>query len=59
MSDAETRWEGERKSANWGFLEDMASIGRLDMVMGDAEGTDSEPGEDSSPETDSGPEETS
>lgn len=37
MNNFESRPENSGKSSTWGFLEDMASIGRLDMVLGDVE----------------------
>jgi hypothetical protein len=37
MNDIEHIPGNDDRSDNWGFLEDMASIGRLDMVLGDAE----------------------
>lgn len=37
MSDVESISGSDDRSANWGFLEDMASIGRLGMVLGYAE----------------------
>lgn len=37
MNNIETPSGNDDRDANWGFLEDMASIGRLDMVLGDVD----------------------
>jgi hypothetical protein len=53
MSDIENGSGNDDRSASWGFLEDMASIGRLGMVLGDVEGSTPAPEEEIQPEDNS------
>lgn len=59
MNDAETGREKGGRGERWGFLEDMESVGRLDLVLGDREETASEPAEDAPPPEEDRPQEKS